>query len=267
MLNHPHDCPVCDEGGQCLLQDETVSGGHGRRRYPGKKRTYRDQYLGPYIQHEMNRCIHCYRCSRFYQEYTGYRDLGPMQIGDRLYFGRFSRRRARKPLFGKPRGYLPDRRLHGQDRPVQGAAVGPPARALSLHPLLAWVQHHRKRPLPGGNAGRGAVQPGRERLLYLRCGQSSASPIQTAAPITGSGHGRLESRGVKAAAQSALTRARESLNRLAQQYGAQTVAALGFGSNSPRDPVHAYAVVQDAGLARPPVFFRSGKTSKSALLH
>jgi len=51
MLNHPHDCPVCDEGGQCLLQDETVSGGHGIRKYLGKKRTYRDQYLGPFIAH------------------------------------------------------------------------------------------------------------------------------------------------------------------------------------------------------------------------
>ena len=88
MLHHPHDCPVCDEGGHCLLQDMTVSGGHGLRRYPGKKRTYTDQDLGPLIQHEMNRCIQCYRCSRFYQEYCGYRDLGVMQSGNRVYFGR-----------------------------------------------------------------------------------------------------------------------------------------------------------------------------------
>ncbi|MFZ1955399.1 MAG: NADH-quinone oxidoreductase subunit NuoG [Desulfobacterales bacterium] len=88
MLHHPHDCPVCDEGGHCLLQDMTVSGGHGLRRYPGKKRTYTDQNLGPLVQHEMNRCIQCYRCSRFYQEYCGYRDLGVMRIGNRVYFGR-----------------------------------------------------------------------------------------------------------------------------------------------------------------------------------
>ncbi|MFZ2448208.1 MAG: NADH-quinone oxidoreductase subunit NuoG [Syntrophobacteraceae bacterium] len=100
MLNHPHDCPVCDEGGQCLLQDETVSGGHGVRRYLGKKRTYRDQYLGPFIKHEMNRCIHCYRCSRYYQEFTGYRDLGPLQIGNRLYFGRFSDGALESPFSG-----------------------------------------------------------------------------------------------------------------------------------------------------------------------
>ena len=88
MLNHPHDCPVCDEGGHCLLQDMTISGGHGMRRYLGPKRTYHDQYLGPLVQHEMNRCIHCYRCSRFYQEFTGYRDLGVMQSANRTYFGR-----------------------------------------------------------------------------------------------------------------------------------------------------------------------------------
>lgn len=100
MLNHPHDCPVCDEGGQCLLQDETVSGGHGIRRYFGKKRTYRDQYLGIYIAHEMNRCIHCYRCARFYQDFAGYRDLGAMQISNRVYFGRFEDGQLESPFQG-----------------------------------------------------------------------------------------------------------------------------------------------------------------------
>ena len=100
MLHHPHDCPVCDEGGHCLLQDMTVSGGHGLRRYRGKKRTYRDQYLGPLIQHEMNRCIHCYRCSRFYQEFSGYRDLGAMQSANQTYFGRFEEGILESPFSG-----------------------------------------------------------------------------------------------------------------------------------------------------------------------
>jgi len=100
MMNHPHDCPVCDEGGQCLLQDETVSGGHGIRRYPGRKRTYRDQYLGFFIQHEMNRCIHCYRCSRFYREYAGYRDFGVLQIGSRVFFGRYEEGALQSPFAG-----------------------------------------------------------------------------------------------------------------------------------------------------------------------
>jgi NADH-quinone oxidoreductase subunit G len=100
MLNHPLDCPVCDEGGHCLLQDETVSGSHGIRRYLGKKRTYYDQYLGEFVQHEMNRCIHCFRCRRFYQDFAGYRDLGAMQIGNRMYFGRFSDGPLESPFSG-----------------------------------------------------------------------------------------------------------------------------------------------------------------------
>ncbi len=100
MLHHPHDCPVCDEGGHCLLQDMTVSGGHGIRRYQGRKRTYQDQYLGPLVQHEMNRCIHCYRCSRFYQEFSGYHDLGVMQLGNRTFFGRYQDGILESPFTG-----------------------------------------------------------------------------------------------------------------------------------------------------------------------
>ena len=100
MMNHPHDCPICDEGGHCLLQDMTVAGGHGIRRYLGKKRTYHDQYLGVFVQHEMNRCIHCWRCRRFYQEFTGYRDLGAMQIANHTYFGRFQEGPLESPFSG-----------------------------------------------------------------------------------------------------------------------------------------------------------------------
>ena len=100
MLNHPHDCPVCDEGGHCLLQDMTVAGGHGLRRFEGNKRTYTDQYLGPLVQHEMNRCIHCYRCARYYQEYTGYLDLGVMRSANRTYFGRFKEGILESPFAG-----------------------------------------------------------------------------------------------------------------------------------------------------------------------
>lgn len=100
MLHHPHDCPVCDEGGHCLLQEMTVSGGHGRRRYPGRKRTHVDQALGPLVQHEMNRCIQCYRCVRYYQEYAGYRDLGVMGIGNRVYFGRYQPGSLQSPFAG-----------------------------------------------------------------------------------------------------------------------------------------------------------------------
>ena len=88
MINHPHDCPVCDEGGECQLQDFTIAGGHGIRRYDGRKRTYLNQYLGDRIEHEMNRCIQCYRCVRFYQEYAGGTDFGVTGRAGAVYFGR-----------------------------------------------------------------------------------------------------------------------------------------------------------------------------------
>ena len=88
MLNHPHDCPVCAEGGECHLQDMTVMVGHRDRHYRGRKNTYRNQYLGPLINHEMNRCITCYRCTRYYRDYAGGTDLAAMAAHDHIYFGR-----------------------------------------------------------------------------------------------------------------------------------------------------------------------------------
>lgn len=88
MVNHPHDCPVCDEGGECHLQDMTVQTGHDYRRYRFQKRTHQNQYLGPFIDHEMNRCIACYRCVRYYRDYAGGEDLNAFGAHDNVYFGR-----------------------------------------------------------------------------------------------------------------------------------------------------------------------------------
>jgi NADH-quinone oxidoreductase subunit G len=88
MVNHPHDCPICDEGGECHLQDMTVMTGHNYREFRFKKRTHRNQYLGPFINHEMNRCIACYRCVRFYRDYADGKDLDIFGAHDYVYFGR-----------------------------------------------------------------------------------------------------------------------------------------------------------------------------------
>ena len=88
MTSHPHDCPVCDEGGECHLQDMTVMTGHSYRRYRGRKRTFENQDLGPFVTHELNRCITCYRCARFYNDYAGGRDFGVFGLRNQVYFGR-----------------------------------------------------------------------------------------------------------------------------------------------------------------------------------
>ena len=89
MTSHPHDCPVCEEGGECHLQDMTVMSGHTYRRYDGKKSTHNNQNLGPFIGHEMNRCITCYRCVRYYKDYAGGTDFSVQASHNHTYFGRF----------------------------------------------------------------------------------------------------------------------------------------------------------------------------------
>lgn len=88
MISHPHDCPVCEEGGECHLQDMTLMSEHTYRRYDKEKVTHHNQYLGPFINHEMNRCIACYRCVRFYNDYAGGTDLAAQASHHHVYFGR-----------------------------------------------------------------------------------------------------------------------------------------------------------------------------------
>jgi NADH-quinone oxidoreductase subunit G len=117
MTNHPHDCPVCDEGGSCHLQDMTVMTGHDYRRYHYKKRTYTNQYLGPFIHHEMNRCIQCYRCVRYYHDYAGGKDLNVFAAHNHVYFGREQDGVLQSPFSGNlsevcPTGVFTDKTLH-----------------------------------------------------------------------------------------------------------------------------------------------------------
>ncbi len=117
MTNHPHDCPVCDEGGSCHLQDMTVMTGHDYRRFSYKKRTYRNQYLGPLIHHEMNRCIQCYRCVRYYRDYAGGDDLNVFAAHDHVFFGREKDGILESPFSGNlaevcPTGVFTDKTLH-----------------------------------------------------------------------------------------------------------------------------------------------------------
>ena len=117
MLNHPHDCPVCDEGGECHLQDMTVLTGHDYRRTRFPKRTHLNQDLGPFVTHEMNRCIQCYRCVRFYRDHAGGRDLDVLGWHDHVYFGRQQSGRLESEFSGNlvevcPTGVFTDKSLY-----------------------------------------------------------------------------------------------------------------------------------------------------------
>ena len=249
MLNHPHDCPVCDEGGHCLLQDTTISGGHGMRRYRGAKRTYRDQDLGPLVQHEMNRCIHCYRCVRFYQEYAGYFDLGAMQIANRTYFGRFQDGPLESPFAGNlidicPTGVFTDKpsRYFGRRWDYQRAA------SLCIHCSLGCrtVASARYREVVRQEAGRNPAVNGHFICDRGRYGFFYADrPDRPRAARVGDAAKALP---------EAVAFARRQLAQIAENSGPGVLAAIGGLRSSLETQVFLTRLCRGSGW-RPPAFF------------
>jgi NADH-quinone oxidoreductase subunit G len=84
LINHPLDCPICDQGGECDLQDQAMAYGFDRSRFRENKRAVTDKYLGPLVKTSMNRCIHCTRCVRFATEVAGVEELGAVGRGEHL---------------------------------------------------------------------------------------------------------------------------------------------------------------------------------------
>lgn len=84
LINHPLDCPICDQGGECDLQDQAMAYGRGVNRYNENKRAVPEKYLGPLITTFMNRCIHCTRCVRFIDDVAGVSELGAVNRGEKM---------------------------------------------------------------------------------------------------------------------------------------------------------------------------------------
>ncbi|GMN01376.1 NADH-quinone oxidoreductase subunit NuoG [Erythrobacter sp. MTPC3] len=82
LINHPLDCPICDQGGECDLQDQAVAYGRGDSRYTANKRAVTEKYMGPLIKTIMTRCIHCTRCVRFSEEIAGVDEIGALYRGE-----------------------------------------------------------------------------------------------------------------------------------------------------------------------------------------
>jgi NADH-quinone oxidoreductase subunit G len=92
LINHPLDCPICDQGGECELQDLAMGYGRGVSRYNDRKRVVKDKNLGPLVSTDMTRCIHCTRCVRFTQEIQGFQQLGTVGRGEMTEIGTFIER-------------------------------------------------------------------------------------------------------------------------------------------------------------------------------
>ena len=136
LINHPLDCPICDQGGECQLQDLAVGYGGSSSRYDEEKRVVFHKDVGPLISmEEMSRCIHCTRCVRFGQEVAGVMELGMIAPRRAFRDQDLPRRLGRLRAVGQHDRHLPGRRAHEQALPLQrphlGAVapqVGEPAR-------------------------------------------------------------------------------------------------------------------------------------------
>jgi NADH-quinone oxidoreductase subunit G len=84
LINHPLDCPICDQGGECDLQDQAVAYGRGHKRFDENKRAVTDKYMGPVVKTIMTRCIHCTRCIRFAEEVAGVEEIGAIFRGENM---------------------------------------------------------------------------------------------------------------------------------------------------------------------------------------
>ena len=100
LINHPLDCPICDQGGECDLQDQAFNYGGGRSRYQLNKRSVNQKYMGPLIKTHMNRCIHCTRCIRFSEEVAGIAEIGAVNRGENMEITTFLEKTVESEMSG-----------------------------------------------------------------------------------------------------------------------------------------------------------------------
>ena len=98
LINHPLDCPICDQGGECDLQDQAMAYGRGATRYHENKRAVTEKYMGPLIKTIMTRCIHCTRCVRFSEEIAGVDEIGALYRGENMQITTYLEKAAKHEL-------------------------------------------------------------------------------------------------------------------------------------------------------------------------
>jgi len=98
LINHPLDCPICDQGGECDLQDQSVAYGRGATRYEENKRAVTSKNMGPLIKTTMTRCIHCTRCVRFSEEIAGVDEIGALYRGEDMQITTYLEQAAKHEL-------------------------------------------------------------------------------------------------------------------------------------------------------------------------
>ena len=171
LINHPLDCPICDQGGECQLQDLAVGYGGSASRYTEPKRVVFHKNLGPLVAaEEMTRCIQCTRCVRFGQEIAGVMELGMIGRSEHAEIVAFVGQTCRFRAVRQHDRRLPGRRAHVEAFPLRGQDLGARAAPVGLAARFARQQPDRAGERRPRAARRAVRQSGGQRMLDLRQG-------------------------------------------------------------------------------------------------
>ncbi|HSC07021.1 MAG TPA: NADH-quinone oxidoreductase subunit NuoG [Steroidobacteraceae bacterium] len=132
LINHPLDCPICDQGGECELQDLAMGFGRDLSRFTERKRVVKDKNIGPLVSTDMTRCIQCTRCVRFGQEIAGIQELGTLGRGEWMEIGTYLERSVDHELSGNVIDVCPVGALNSKPFRYRARAW-----EMSEHPLIA----------------------------------------------------------------------------------------------------------------------------------
>ena len=180
LINHPLDCPICDQGGECDLQDLTLFYGPDHSRFKENKRPVPDKYLGPLISTHMTRCIHCTRCIRFLNEVAGVEELGAVNRGEHMEISTWIEKALGSELSANVIDLCPVGALN--NKPGEYRFRTWELRKTESVDVLDAVgqQHPCRRARQRGDARPAAAERGRERGVDL--GQDPLLPRRAEAP-------------------------------------------------------------------------------------
>ena len=168
LINHPLDCPICDQGGECDLQDQALAFGGDSSRYAENKRAVEDKYIGPLVKTAMTRCIHCTRCVRFTAEIAGTSDMGAIGRGEDMEITTYLQSGDDLRAAGQCHRSLPGRRAAAQAAEFPRPPVGISEDRDDRRAGRARLGDPRRHARPRGDPHPAAPQRGGERGVDFR---------------------------------------------------------------------------------------------------
>jgi NADH-quinone oxidoreductase subunit G len=168
LINHPLDCPICDQGGECDLQDQAMAFGMDNSRFHENKRAVEDKYIGPLVKTIMNRCIHCTRCVRFTTEVAGISELGLIGRGEDAEITTYLEHAMTSELQGNVIDLCPVGALTSKPYAFTGSSLGTAQDGIDRRDGCSRLGDPRRYARPRGHAHHAAHQRGGERGVDFR---------------------------------------------------------------------------------------------------